>query len=45
LSEDENHTSIGAILRFAGESYSTLILEIIDDALGAPARGGWREIA
>lgn len=32
LSEDEDFTSIGAILRFGGVSYSTLIAEIINDA-------------
>ncbi|HET9055606.1 MAG TPA: hypothetical protein VFN30_02045 [Chitinophagaceae bacterium] len=32
LSEDENYTSIGAILRFAGKSFSQLITEIINDA-------------
>lgn len=42
LSEDENHTSIGAILRFAGESYSTLVREILDDAIAASARGSRR---
>lgn len=36
LSEDENHTSIGAILRFAGTPYSTAVRQIIDEAL---ARG------
>lgn len=32
LSEDENFTSIGAILRFANQSFSQLILEILHDA-------------
>lgn len=32
LSEDENYTSIGAILRFAGESFTSVIRAIIDDA-------------
>lgn len=32
LSEDENYTSIGAILRLSGHRFSTLILEIINDA-------------
>jgi D-alanine-D-alanine ligase len=45
LSEDENHTSIGAILRFAGGSYSTLVREILDDAIAASARGARRHIA
>ena len=40
LSEDENFTSIGAILRFANTSFSEAIAEIIDDALSlrAPMR-------
>lgn len=33
LSEDENFTSIGAILRFAGQPYHGLVREIIDEAL------------
>lgn len=33
LSEDENFTSIGAILRFSGHTFSQMILEIIEDAL------------
>lgn len=33
LSEDENQTSIGAILRFAKKSFTYLTIEIIDDAL------------
>lgn len=33
LSEDENYTSIGAILRFAEKSFTYLILEIIQDGL------------
>ncbi len=32
LSEDENYTSIGAILRFAQVSYAEMVREIIDDA-------------
>ncbi|RYY57317.1 MAG: hypothetical protein EOO09_02930 [Chitinophagaceae bacterium] len=32
LSEDEDFTSIGAILRFAGASFTSLVLRIIDDA-------------
>jgi D-alanine-D-alanine ligase len=32
LSEDENYTSIGAILRFAGRSFAELVSEIIDAA-------------
>lgn len=32
LSEDEDYTSIGAILRYAGLSFSGVILEIIEDA-------------
>lgn len=33
LSEDENYTSIGAILRFEKKSFTYLIIEIIEDAL------------
>jgi D-alanine-D-alanine ligase len=33
LSEDENFTSIGAILRFSKKSFTQLIAEIIDDGL------------
>jgi D-alanine-D-alanine ligase len=33
LSEDENYTSIGAILRFSGKSFTDLTVEILDDAL------------
>jgi D-alanine-D-alanine ligase len=33
LSEDEDYTSIGAILRFGKKSFTYLIIEIIDDAL------------
>ena len=29
LSEDENYTSIGAILRFAGKSFAGLVREIL----------------
>jgi D-alanine-D-alanine ligase len=32
LSEDEDHTSIGAILRYAGKSFSGLVRNIINDA-------------
>ena len=32
LSEDENYTSIGAILRFSGVSFTELVAEIINDA-------------
>lgn len=32
LSEDENYTSIGAILRYAGVSFSSIIVSIIRDA-------------
>lgn len=32
LSEDEDHTSIGAILRYAGKSFSGLVRKIINDA-------------
>ena len=33
LSEDENYTSIGAIVRLGNETYSNLILHILQDAL------------
>ncbi|MEO5978805.1 MAG: hypothetical protein ABIS36_23675 [Chryseolinea sp.] len=33
LSEDENYTSIGAILRFAKKSFTYLIIEILEDGL------------
>ncbi len=33
LSEDEDYTSIGAILRFDQKSFTQLILEILDDAI------------
>lgn len=33
LSEDENYTSIGAILRFSNKSFTDLTVEILDDAL------------
>ncbi len=33
LSEDEDYTSIGAILRLSGVSYATLVADIIRDAL------------
>jgi D-alanine-D-alanine ligase len=32
ISEDENYTSIGAILRFSGKSFAELVVEIIKDA-------------
>ena len=33
LSEDENYTSIGAILKFSHKSFTELVLEILDDAI------------
>jgi D-alanine-D-alanine ligase len=33
LSEDENHTSIGAILRLSGKSFKNLVTEIIQHSL------------
>jgi D-alanine-D-alanine ligase len=33
LSEDENYTSIGAILKVSGQSFTTIIAEILKDAL------------
>jgi D-alanine-D-alanine ligase len=32
ISEDENYTSIGAILRFSGKSFLQLVIEILNDA-------------
>lgn len=32
ISEDENYTSIGAILRFSGKSFTQLVIEILNDA-------------
>ena len=32
ISEDENYTSIGAILRLSGKTFSKLVLEILHDA-------------
>ena len=32
LSEDENYTSIGAILRFSGNTFNDLVIDIINDA-------------
>jgi len=32
ISEDENFTSIGAILRFSGKRFSQLVIEILNDA-------------
>jgi D-alanine-D-alanine ligase len=32
LSEDENHTSIGAILRIGGKTFEQLVTEVIEDA-------------
>jgi D-alanine-D-alanine ligase len=32
LSEDENYTSIGAILRFSGNTFKDLVVDIINDA-------------
>ena len=33
LSEDEDYTSIGAILRFTGKTYTQLVTEVLQDAL------------
>jgi D-alanine-D-alanine ligase len=33
LSEDENFTSIGAILRFSNATFSNLIKDILEDAV------------
>jgi D-alanine-D-alanine ligase len=45
LSEDENQTSIGAILRFAGLPFHHLVNEIIGDALARRARARARKTA
>jgi D-alanine-D-alanine ligase len=36
LSEDEDYTSIGAILRFSGNTFTELVSEIINDAFTRP---------
>jgi D-alanine-D-alanine ligase len=33
LSEDEDYTSIGAILRVSEKSFATMVIEIIEDAM------------
>lgn len=33
ISEDENYTSIGAILRLSGNSFTALVVEILNDAI------------
>ena len=33
LSEDEDYTSIGAILRVSGKSFTQLVLEVIEEAI------------
>ena len=33
LSKDENQTSIGAILRVSGKTFTNLVVEVLDDAL------------
>jgi D-alanine-D-alanine ligase len=33
LSEDENYTSVGAILRFSGASFASLVARLLDDAV------------
>jgi len=33
ISDDENYTSIGAILRFSNKTFTNLVVEILDDAL------------
>lgn len=38
ISEDENYTSIGAIIRFDGKSFSQLIIEILNDAFKRASR-------
>ena len=36
LSEDEDYTSIGAILRVSGKSFTQLVLEVIEEAITRP---------
>lgn len=39
LSEDENYTSVGAILRFSGASFASLVARLLEDAVRrAPAK-------
>lgn len=45
ISEDENYTSIGAILRFAGRTFRDLVRDIIEDALPAPVAVSMRKRA
>jgi len=45
LSEDENYTSIGAILRFSNASFSNLINDILEDAVGRFSPADLTEIA
>jgi D-alanine-D-alanine ligase len=33
LSDDENYTSIGAILRVSNKTFTNLIVEVLDDAI------------
>jgi hypothetical protein len=33
LSDDENYTSIGAILRMSNKTFTDLIVEVLDDAI------------
>lgn len=40
ISEDENYTSIGAILRFDHKSFTNLIVEILNDAFTRAAKKG-----
>lgn len=41
LSEDENFTSIGAILRYSNKSFDQLILEILTDAMEKTTKKEW----
>ncbi len=38
ISEDENFTSIGAILRFEGKTFSQLLIEILNDAFNRASK-------
>lgn len=42
LSEDENYTSIGAILRFSGATYTQLIFQILEEAVDRHTYRQWK---
>ena len=45
LSEDENYTSIGAILRLAGRSFSSMVRDIVADAVAPRLSGAQQTLA